>query len=56
MNIKIPNLNIEKQEEISNKIKEIIELKKELASNSKKTLVMLNQLKQSMLSKEFSYE
>ena len=56
MKIKIPNLNIEKQEKVSNKIKEILELKNELASNSNKTLVMLDQLKQSMLNKEFSNE
>ena len=39
-----------------NDLPELLELKNELASNSSKTLVMLNQLKQSMLSKEFSNE
>lgn len=56
MKIKIPNLKTAKQERIANQIEQILELKNELSSNSRKTLIKLNQLKESILEKEFAYE
>ena len=54
--IKIPNVSIAKQETIANQIEQILELKNELVSNSREVLTKLNNLKESVLSKEFSYE
>lgn len=56
MKIKIPNVSIAKQETIANQIEQILELKNELVSNSREVLTKLNKLKESVLSKEFSYE
>ena len=56
MKIKIPNASIAKQETIANQIEQILELKNELVSNSREVLTKLNNLKESVLSKEFSYE
>jgi type I restriction enzyme S subunit len=56
MKINIPNVSIAKQETIANQIEQILELKNELVSNSREVLTKLNKLKESVLSKEFSYE
>lgn len=56
MKIKIPNVSIAKQETIANQIEQVLELKNELVSNSREVLTKLNKLKESVLSKEFSYE